>query len=102
MALRGMSSTHRRENFLAVRPNRRKGHTAVADQRRRHAVPGDRCQLRIPANLCVQVGVQVEKTRRCHRAVGVDLALAFLPDLAAVSAMSAVSRDPQVALPRTG
>ena len=73
---------HPREDIPAFRPDRRKGHAAVANQRRGHAVPGDRFQLRIPADLCVQVGVQVDKARRYHRAPGVDLAAAFLLDLA--------------------
>ena len=46
------------------------------------ASPGDRCQLRIPADQCVQMGVQVDKAGRYHRAPGVDLASALSRDLA--------------------
>ena len=50
----------------------REGDAAVADQRCGHAVVGTRPHLRLPADLRVQVGVQIDEARRHQLASGVD------------------------------
>ena len=37
------------------------GHSAVSEQRRGHAVPGDGSQQRIPADLCIEVRVDIDE-----------------------------------------
>ena len=54
----------------------REGDAAVAEQGGGDAVPGDGRQHRIPADLRVEVGVQVNKSRRDREPVGADLLLA--------------------------
>ena len=55
---------------------------AVAEQRRRDAVPGHRRDLRIPANLRVQMRVQIDEPRRHVEAVGADFLTPFAVHLA--------------------
>ena len=56
--------------FLA----RREGHAAVAEHDRRDAVPARRRADRVPRQLGVEVGVDVDEARRDDAALGVDLA----------------------------
>ena len=51
---------------------RRYPETAIADDRRRNAVPGRDGQFTVPNDLCVVVGVDVDKTRRYDGARGID------------------------------
>ncbi len=60
------------ELALRARPHRREPDAAVAHHDRRDAVPRRRRDLLVPADLAVEVGVDVDEARRHQRAVGVD------------------------------
>ena len=84
---------HRREKLDVVRLARREGDAAVAEQRRGDAVPANRGQRRVPADLRVQVGVQVHEPRGHRKTLGVDLLLPLAVDLADGGDQSVVDRQ---------
>ena len=53
-------------------PHRREAEAAVADHHRRDAVPARQRAVRVPEDLGVVVGVQVDEARRDDQAVGVE------------------------------
>lgn len=55
--------THDDGAVQMVASNRREGDAAVADQRLRDAMPGRRPQQRIPADLGIQVRVQIDESK---------------------------------------
>ena len=61
---------------MAVGFDGRKPHAAVAHHHRGHAMPTGRCEVGVPGDLAVVVGVHVHPTWGDERAVGVDFALA--------------------------
>ena len=63
---------HARQQFDVCRLARRERNPAVTHQRRRDAVPRNRCQRGIPADLRIQVRMQVDETRRDEVARCVD------------------------------
>ena len=73
---------HGRQQFHVGRLAGREGDAAVAEQGGGHAVPAHRRHLRVPADLRVQVRVQIDEAGRDGQPLGVDLALALAVDLA--------------------
>ena len=68
-----LGAHHREHRALAVvRLDRREAEAAVADYHRGDPVPSRNGQVRIPENLGVVMGVQVDKTRRDDQPAGVD------------------------------
>ena len=68
-----LDGLHHAGQKLAIRfAAGREGHAAVAEQRGGDAVPGDGRHVRIPADLGVQVGVQVDEAGGDRMAAGVD------------------------------
>ncbi len=49
-----------------------KGNTAVTEQGRGHPMPGDRGERRVPADLCIQMGVHVDEAGCCGVTIGID------------------------------
>ena len=89
---------HAGEELAVLLAARRKGNAAVPEQGGGDAVPGDRRHVRIPADLGVEVGMQVDEPRRHGMAGRVD----FLAPLAADFADGAdgVAVDGDVAFER--
>ena len=76
-AVPGMSSTPSiswMSQLLAARAHRREADAAVAHDDRGDAVPARRREQRIPADLAVVVGVDVDEAGRDQQPVGVDRA----------------------------
>ena len=63
---------HAGEELPILLTARREGHSAVAEQRRGHAVPGDGRHLGIPTDLRIEVGMQVDESRCDDMSLGVD------------------------------
>ena len=96
MAWRGMSSTVSimpASSSLSLGRHRREGHAAIAEQRRGDAVPAHRRAVRIPADLRIEMGVDVDEARRDGQPVGVDLAPALLRHLADRRDLAVAHRD---------
>ena len=68
----GLSADYRGQRPAHV-GHRRERHTAVAEEHRGHAVPAARRHHRVPTDLGVEVGVQIDESRRHDTAGGVDL-----------------------------
>ena len=73
---------HAGEQLLVAGPTGREGHAAIAQQRSGHAMPADRRAARIPADLGIEMGMDVDEARRHMQAVGVDFAPGAAADLA--------------------
>ena len=73
---------HAGQQFAVTRLAGRERHAAVAQQRGGHAVPADRCAVGVPADLRVEMGVDVDEAGRHGRALRVDLAVSPAVDLA--------------------
>ena len=72
---------HSGQQLAITGTTRRKGHTAVAKQSRRDPVPADRSHHRIPSDLSVQMGMQVDEAGSHDMSCGVDLSIALSADL---------------------
>ena len=88
---------HLGEVLAVLGAHRRERHAAVAHHHRRHAVPARRREQRVPADLRVEMGVQVDEARRDQPVGRVDLASAAAVDLA--DRDDAVAADPDVGRP---
>ena len=84
---------HAGEEFLVRRLAGRKGDAAVAHEHGGDAVPAHRRQRRIPANLGVEVGVQVDEAGGDGHALGVDLPPPLALDLAHLGDAAAFDGD---------
>ena len=73
---------HAGEKLAVLGSAGREGDAAVADQRRRDAVAGDRGDVRIPADLRIEVRMQVDEAGRDGQALSVDFASALGAHLA--------------------
>ena len=73
---------HAGQQFAVGRAAGRKGHAAVAQQRGGHPVPTDGRAVRVPADLGVEVRVDVDEAGRDRHALGIDLAMTLVGDLA--------------------
>ena len=71
----------------------RKGHTAVAEQRRGDTVPAYRRDVAVPADLGVHVGVQVNEAGRYLEPIGLNLLDALAGHLSDLGDLIAVDRD---------
>ena len=71
---------HAGEQFAVLRPARRERHPAVADQGRGDAVAGHRRDVRIPADLRIEVRVHVDEAGRDRQALGVEFASTLAVD----------------------
>ena len=95
MAFLGMSST---VSIMPARNSRSDAlqganvDPAVAEQRRGDAVPGHRRNLRIPANLRVQMRVQIDESRRHVEAIGTNLLAPLAVNLANLDDGVAINR----------
>ena len=69
---------HAGEELPVLRPARGEGDAAVAEQGGGDAMPGHRRHVRIPADLGIEMGVQIDEAGRDGMAGGVDLLLAGL------------------------
>ena len=63
---------HAGEEFAVLLPARREGDPAVAEQRGGDAVPSDGRHLGVPADLRIEVRVQVDESRRDDVSLGID------------------------------
>ena len=63
---------HRGEVLVVGGAHGRKGHPAVADHDRSHAMPATRARGRIPRELRVEVSVDVDESRRDQPTLGVE------------------------------
>src|SRR5262249_27447889 len=73
---------HAGQQFLVGGPAGREGDAAIAEQGRRDAMPAHRRAIRIPADLGVEMGVDVDKAGCDGHTLGVDLALGRTVELA--------------------
>ena len=86
---------HQAREVLAVfGPAGGEADAAVAHHHRRHPVPARRGDDRVPEDLCVEVGVDVDEARRDQTAVGVDRPVRRPVD--AADGGDAVARDRHV------
>ena len=65
---------HAGQEFAVLGATGREGDAAVADQRRRDTVAGDRSDVWIPADLRVEVGMQIDEAGGDGHPFGVDFA----------------------------
>ena len=83
--------------LAAVRGGGREADAAVAEHDSRHAVPEGRREQRIPGDLTVEVGVDVDEAGCDQETVGVDFLTAQVVDLADGSDDTVVNRDIRLA-----
>ena len=60
------------EEVVTIGTHRCEADAAVAEDRRRDAMPARRCELVVPGRLTVVVRVRIDEARRHERAVGVE------------------------------
>ena len=84
---------HAGQQLVVPGANRGEGHATISDQSRRHAVPADGRKQGIPADLRIEVRVDVDKTRGHDVASRVDLASPGRFDVTDLSDQVRVDRE---------
>ena len=89
-----LDALHQTDQPVApIRSGRRKADAAIAEDHSRDAVPEGRREQRVPGNLAVEVGVDVDEAGRDQEAVGVDFFAAEVVDFTDRGDDAVVNRD---------